>query len=72
MPKNGSVLVLSTFTPDVNAFLLTTLQRLTSNEDLGVLGESTREIVQILEVLIVGVVAVEPRKVRQILRLVLA
>ena len=71
MPKNGSVLVLSTFTPNVNTLLLATLKRLASNEDLRVLRESTGEVFQILEVLVVGVVAIEPSEVRQILRLVL-
>ena len=55
----------------MDALLLATLQRLASNENFGVLGESTREIVQILEVLFVGMVAIEPRKIRQILGLVL-
>jgi len=71
MPKNGSVLVLATFAPDVNTLLLATLKRLASNKDLRVLRESTREVIQIFKVLIVGVVAIEPGKVRQILRLVL-
>jgi hypothetical protein len=71
MPQNGSVLVLSTFTPDVDALLLATLKRLAGNEDLRVLRESTREIVQIVKVLVVGVVAVKPGKIREILRLVL-
>jgi hypothetical protein len=71
MPENGSILVLSTFTPDMNALLLASLERLASNKNFRVLGESTREIVQILKVLVVGVVAIEPSKVRQILRLVL-
>jgi hypothetical protein len=71
MPQNGSLLVLSTFAPDVDTLLLTALKRLAGNEDLRVLRESTREIVQIVKVLIVRMVAIEPRKVRKILRLVL-
>ena len=71
MPQNGSVLVLSTFAPNVNTLLLTALKRLAGNKDLRVLRESTREIVQIVKVLIVRVVAIEPRKVRKVLRLVL-
>jgi hypothetical protein len=72
MPKNGSVLVLATFAPDVDTLLLTTLERLASNEDFRVLRESAREIVQVVKVLVVRVVAVKPGEIRQILRLVLS
>ena len=71
MPQDGGVLILSTFAPDVDTLLLTALKGLTGNKDLRVLWESTREIVQIVKVLIVRMVAIEPRKVRKILRLVL-
>ena len=71
MPQDGGVLILSTFAPDVDTLLLAALKRLASNEDLRVLRESTREVVQIVKVFIVRVVAIEPGKVRQILRLVL-
>jgi hypothetical protein len=56
----------------MNTLLLTPLKRLARNKHLRVLRESTRKVFQILEMLVVRVVAIEPRKVRKILRLVFA
>jgi hypothetical protein len=72
MPENGSILVLATLTPNMNTLLLTTLKRFARNKHLRVLGESTRKVVQILKMFVIRVVAIEPRKVGKILRLVLA
>jgi hypothetical protein len=72
MPEDSFVRVLATLAPNVNTFLLTTLKRFARDKHLRVLGESTRKVVQVLEMFVIRVVAIEPRKVRKILRLVLA
>jgi hypothetical protein len=72
MPKDSFIRVLATLAPDVNTFLLTTLKRFARDKHLRVLGESTRKVVQILKMFVIRVVAIEPRKVRKILWLVLA
>jgi len=41
MPENSSVFVLAIFAPNVDSFLLTALERLAGNKDLGVLREGT-------------------------------
>lgn len=72
VPQDGSILVFATLAPDVDAFLLAILKGLASDEHLGILRESLREIFEILQVFVVRVVAIKPGKVGQVLRLVFA
>jgi len=72
VPENGVVLILAILAPNVDALLLATLERLTSNKDLGILGESTRKIIHILEMVVVRMVAIIPGEIRQIFGLFLS
>jgi hypothetical protein len=72
VPENSGILVFAILPPDMNTHLLTPLKRLARNKHLRVVRESTRKIFQILQMLVVRMVTIKPRKVRKIFRLILA
>jgi hypothetical protein len=72
VPQDSRFLSGLSFAPDVDARLRTTLKRGTRDKDLRVLRESTNQLVQVLQMVLIRVVGIEPGFTGKLIRLVLA